>query len=126
MLDTAAAGSNLADSRRVPGKTEASGGNAGLVITPDASLTLGLAPGNGHGHGIGEVSVATGKTARILARDIAREVYWTNPTGTKLIIVAQRGGRLELGIATADGGFTPLPAPKPVTASHWQDLFAAF
>ncbi len=44
----------------------------------------------------------------------------------KLIVLAENAaGKRELGIVTARGAFTPLPAPRAVTVD-WQYLFIAW
>jgi len=76
--------------------------------------------------GIDEVSMTTGKTVRTLGSGKAIEAFWSSATGTTLIVLEQNAaGRRELGIVTARGTFTALPAPRAVTRD-WQYLFTAW
>jgi hypothetical protein len=128
MLDTAAPGRNLAASRRVPGRTSLGGGDTGMTVAPGAGLIMEFdrarkAPAH---RGIDEVSMATGETVRTLGGGKAIEAFWSNATGTKLIVLEENAaGKRELGIVTARGAFTPLPAPRAVTVD-WQYLFIAW
>jgi hypothetical protein len=128
VLDTAAPGGNLAASRRVPGKASLGGGDADLTVAPSASLVMEFdrvrkfpAP-----RGIEEVSTASGKTVRTLGGGKAIEAFWSNAAGTKLIVLERNAaGRIEPGIVTARGAWTPLRTPRAVTVD-WQYLFAAW
>lgn len=128
VLDTTAPGRDLAASRRVPGRTSLGGGDTGMTVAPGAGLIMEFdrarkAPAH---RGIDEVSTATGKSVRTLGGGKAIEAFWSNPTGTKLIVLEENAaGKRELGIVTATGTFTPLPAPRAVTAD-WQYLFIAW
>jgi hypothetical protein len=129
VLDTAAPGANLAASRHVPGKASLSDGDADMTVAPGASLIMEFdrahkAPALG---GIDEVSTATGQTVRTLGAGKAIEAFWSNATGTKLIVLEENAaGQRELGIVTAKGTFTALPAPPGITAKDWQYLFTAW
>ena len=129
VLDTAAPGSNLAASRRVPGKASLSGGDADLTVAPGASLIMEV----DRAHkvpalaGIDEVSTATGQTVRTLGSGKAIEAFWSNATGTTLVVLEENtAGQPELGIITAKETFTALPAPPGITAKDWQYLFTAW
>ena len=127
VLDTAAPGASLAASRRVPGRASLGGGDANMTVAPAAGLIMEFdrarkAPALG---GIDEVSVTTGNTVRTLGSGKAIEAFWSNATGTTLIVLEQNAGRRELGIVTANGTFTVLPAPQAVTRD-WQYLFTAW
>jgi hypothetical protein len=128
VLDTAAPGRNLAASRRVPGRASLGGGDANMTVAPSAGLIMEFdrarkAPAH---RGIDEVSVTTGATVRTLGSGKAIEAFWSNATGTTLIVLEQNAaGRRELGIVTAKGTFTALPAPRAVTRD-WQYLFTAW
>ena len=128
VLDTAAPGSNLAASRRVPGKASLSGGDADLTVAPSASLIMEV--DRAHmlpAGGIDEVSTATGQTVRTLGAGKAIEAFWSNATGTKLIVLEDNAAaQPQLGIVTAKGTFTALPAPPGITARDWQYLFIAW
>jgi hypothetical protein len=76
--------------------------------------------------GIDEVSVTTGETVRTLGGGKAIEAFWSNATGTTLIVLEENAaGQRQLGIVTAKGTFTALPAPRAVTRD-WQYLFTAW
>jgi hypothetical protein len=128
VLDTAAPGSNLAATTRVPGRASLGGGDVGMTVAAGASLIMEFDRAR---HipalrGIEEVSTATGKTVRTLGSGTAIEAFWSNATGTKLIVLEEnQAGQRELGIVTAQGTFTRLPAPSAVTAD-WQYLFTAW
>jgi hypothetical protein len=129
VLDTTAPGSDLAAGRRVAGKASLSGGDADLTVAPAASLVMEFdrahkAPAP---RGIEEVSTATGKTVRTLGGGKAVEAFWSNATGTTLIVLEENtAGEPELGIVTAKGAFTALPAPPGITAKAWPYLFTAW
>jgi hypothetical protein len=128
VLDTAAGGASLAASRRVPGRATLGGGDTDMTVAPGAGLIMEFdrarkAPAH---RGIDEVSTATGKTVRTLGGGRAIEAFWSNATGTKLIVLEEdAAGHRELGIVTARGTFTALPAPRAVTVD-WQYLYAAW
>jgi hypothetical protein len=130
VLNTAATGSNLAASRRVPGNASYSGGDTDLTIAPSASLIMEfdrahkvLPPAKG----IDEVSTVTGKTVRIVGGGKAIEAFWSNATGAKVVVLERNAaGDLQLGIVTAKGAFTALPAPPGITAKDWQFLYTAW
>jgi hypothetical protein len=128
VLDTAAPGGNLAAGRRVPGVAALGGGDTDMTVAPGAGLIMEFdraRKGPAH-RGIDEVSAATGKTVRTIGEGKAIEAFWSNAAGTKLIVLAENGaGKGELGIITAGGTFTALPAPRAVTM-HWQYLFTAW
>jgi hypothetical protein len=129
VLDTAAPGSNLAASRRVPGKASPSGGDADLTVAPGASLIMEFDRAQKFPalKGIDEVSTATGQTVRTLGAGRAIEAFWSNATGTKLIVLEDNAAaQPQLGIVTAKGTFTALPAPPGITAKDWQYLFTAW
>ncbi len=128
VLDTAAGGANLAASRRVPGRTALGGGDTDMTVAPGAGLIMEFdrtrkAPAHS---GIDEVSITTGRTVRTLGVGKAIEAFWSSATGTKLIVLEEdAAGHRQLGIVTAGGTFTALPAPRPVTVD-WQYLFTAW
>jgi hypothetical protein len=128
VLDTAAPGGNLAASRRVPGRAVLGGGDTDMTVAPGAGLIMEFdrtraAPAH---RGIDEVSTATGKTVRTLGDGRAIEAFWSNATGTKLIVLEENAaGKREVGIVTAKGTFTALPASRAVTVD-WQYLFTAW
>jgi hypothetical protein len=112
----------------VPGRASLGGGTANMTVAPGAGLIMEFnrarkAPAR---RGIDEVSITTGETVRTLGRGRATEAFWSNATGTTLIVLEQNAaGRRELGIVTAKGTFTALPAPRAVTRD-WQYLFTAW
>jgi hypothetical protein len=128
VLDAAAPGASLAASRRVPGRASLGGGDANMTVAPGAGLIMEFdrarkAPAR---RGIDEVSVTTGKTVRTIGVGKAIEAFWSNAAGTTLIVLEENAaGRLELGIVTAQGTFTALPAPQAVTRD-WQYLLTAW
>lgn len=128
VLDAAAPGSNLAASRRVPGKAAPGGGTADMTVAPCGHLIMEFdraqkAPAP---RGIDEVSTATGATVRTLGGGKAIEAFWSNTTGTRLIVLEENAaGHRRLGIVTASGTFTALPAPRTVTVD-WQYMFTAW
>jgi hypothetical protein len=128
VLDTAAPGASLAATRRVPGRASLGGGDADMTVAPGAGLIMEFdrarkAPAQ---RGIDEVSVTTGETVRTLGGGKAIEAFWSNATGTTLIVLEENAaGRRQLGIVTAKGTFTALPAPRTVTRD-WQYLFTAW
>jgi hypothetical protein len=141
VLDTAAAGRNLAASRRLPGQQTTSGSNADLTVAPGAGLVMeydrAIKSPFVSGvrfvrpvvtQGIDEVSAGTGRTVRVLGGGKAVTAFWSSETGTELIVLeVSPAGRDELGIVTADGTFTPLPAPPGVTSNiNWQLLYIAW
>jgi hypothetical protein len=129
VLDTAASGSNLAATTRVPGRTSLDGGDAGMTVAPGASLIMEF---DRTGHtpvlkGIDEVSTATGTTVRILGTGKAIEAFWSSQTGTVAAVLEDSAaGQHQLGIVTAKGTFTALPTPPGITAQRWQYLFTAW
>jgi hypothetical protein len=128
VLDTAAPGVNLAASRRVPGRASLGGGTANMTVAPGAGLIMEFdrAHEGPARRGIDEVSITTGETVRTLGGGKAIQAFWSNATGTTLIVLEQNAaGRRELGIVTAKGTFTALPAPRAVTRD-WQYLFTAW
>jgi len=128
VLDITAAGASLAASRRVPGPTTLGGGDTDMTVATSAGLIMEFdrtrkAPAH---RGIDEVSITTGRTVRILGGGKAIEAFWSNATGTKLIVLEEgAAGHRQLGIVTAAGTFTALPAPRAVTVD-WQYLFTAW
>jgi hypothetical protein len=128
VLDAAAPGASLAAGRRVPGRASLGGGSANMTVAPGAGLIMEFdraRKGPAH-RGIDEVSMTTGATVRTLGSGRAIEAFWSNATGTTLIVLGQNAaGRRELGIVTAKGSFTALPAPRAVTRD-WQYLFTAW
>ena len=73
------------------------------------------------------VSTATGKTVDTLGGGKAIEAFWSNATGTTLIVLEEEtAGQRELGIVTAKGTFTALPAPPGITVKDWPYLFTAW
>ena len=126
VLDTAAPGTSLAASRRVPGRASLGGGDANMTVAPGAGLIMEFDRARRARRGIDEVSMTTGKTVRTLGSGKAIEAFWSSATGTTLIVLEQNAaGRRELGIVTARGTFTALPAPRAVTRD-WQYLFTAW
>jgi hypothetical protein len=127
VLDTAAPGRNLAASRLVPGKASLSGGDTDMTVAPGAGLIMEYDRARKAAlGGIDEVSTATGKTVRTLGGGEAIEAFWSNAAGTRVIVLAENAaGRRKLGIVTARGTFTALPAPRAGTVG-WQYLFTAW
>jgi hypothetical protein len=125
---TTTTGASLAASRRVPGRTTLGGGDTDMTVATGAGLIMEFdrtrkAPAH---RGIDEVSITTGRTVRILGGGTAIEAFWSNATGTKVIVLAEdAAGHRQLGIVTAGGTFTALPAPRAVTVD-WQYLFTAW
>ena len=113
----------------MPGRASLGGGDANMTVAPAAGLIMEFdrarkAPAR---RGIDEVSITTGETVRTLGSGKAIEAFWSNATGTTLIVLEENtAGRPELGIVTAKGAFAALPAPPGITANRWQYLFSAW
>jgi hypothetical protein len=123
LLDTSAAGTNLAASKLV---TLRGAGGFGAFITPDGTTLIGQYGGGRGGLGgtteSGALGVYSARTAALLRvvggwqlhgrgfllRRARQMVAWSNLSGSRLIVEMPRGQLGEVGFLAGDK-FTPLP-----------------